>query len=152
MENNSTIQPLLPLGRVLSLTGKSFLHLLNNKLSYLDIERDYYALMLIELGDGYLTQKELASHLGTDKVSVVRIVDYLTSKGYVERVESSVDRRKYCLTLTGKAKEMLPGIKKSMQEITATAFEGLTEWQQGEFISTLGQIKKNLSKEKNIGL
>lgn len=152
MENNSTIQPLQPLGRVLSLTGKSFLHLLNEKLNYLDIERNYYALMLIELGDGSLTQKELASHLGTDKVSVVRIVDYLTSKGYVDRVESLVDRRKYCLTLTGKAKEMLPGIKKSMQEVTLTAYEGLTEKQQAEFISILGHIKNNLSKANNIGL
>ena len=152
MENNSTIQPLQPLGRVLSLTGKSFLHLLNNQLNYLDIERNYYALMLIELGDGCLTQKELASHLGTDKVSVVRVVDYLSEKGYVERVESSVDRRKYCLTLTDKAKAALPGIKKTMQEVTLTACEGLTEKQQAEFISILGQIKNNLSKANNIGL
>jgi len=152
MENNSTIQPLQPLGRILSLTGKSFLHLLNNKLGYLDIERNYYALMLIELGDGLMTQKELASQLESDKVSIVRIVDFLTSKGYVNRVESSVDRRKYCLTLTDKAKEMLPGIKKSMQEVTATAFEGITQKQQAEFISILGRIKNNLSKANNIGL
>lgn len=149
MENNSTIQPL---GRILSLTGKSFLCLINEKLSYLDIERNYYALMLIELGDGYLTQKKLASQLQTDKVSVVRVVDYLSEKGYVERVESSIDRRKYCLTLTDKAKAVLPGIKKSMQEVTLTAYEGLTEKQQAEFISTLGQIKNNLSKANNIGL
>ena len=152
MESNSTIQLLHPLGRVLSVTGKSFLHLLNEKLSYLDIERNYYALMLIELGDGLMTQKELASQLESDKVSVVRIVDYLTSKGYVERVESLVDRRKYCLTLTGKAREMLPGIKKSMQEVTTTAYEGITEKQQAEFNSMLSHIKNNLSKANNIGL
>lgn len=128
------------------------MNLLNEKLNYLDIERDYFALMLIEQGEGNLTQKDLASQLETDKVSVVRIVDYLSAKGYVDRVESSVDRRKYCLTLTAKAKETLPGIKKSMQEITATAFEGLTGSQQREFMSTLGQIKQNLSKAKNISL
>jgi DNA-binding MarR family transcriptional regulator len=152
MENNSTIHQIEPLGRLLALTGKSFLQVLNEKLSYLDFQRNYLALMLIELGEGNLTQKELARLLETDKVSVVRVVDYLGSKGYVERVESSVDRRKYCLTLTEKAKEVLPGIKKSMQETTAAAFEGLTGLQQSEFISTLGQIKKNLSKAKNIGL
>ena len=152
MENNPTIHPLQPLGRFLSLTGKGFLQLLNEKLSDLDIERDYFALMLIELGEGNLTQKQLASQLETDKVTVVRIVDYLSGKGYVERVESSVDRRKYCLTLTDKAKEILPGIKHSMQEITATAFEGLSGSQQRDFISTLGHIKMNLSKAKNISL
>ena len=152
MDNNSTIYQLQPLGRFLSLTGKRFLHRLNERLSELDIERDYFALMLIEQGEGNLTQKELAHQLETDKVSVVRVVDYLSAKGYVQRVGSSVDRRKYCLTLTDKAKEVLPGIKKSMQEITATAFEGLTGAQQGEFISTLYKIKKNLSKAKNFGL
>ena len=152
MKNDSTILPLQPLGRVIAHTGKSFLHLLNYKLGHLDIERNYYALMLIELGDGVMTQKELACQLESDKVSIVRIVDYLTSKGYVERVENLVDRRKYCLTLTGKAKKTLPGIKKSMQEVTAKAYEGITEKQQAEFISMLGQIKNNLSKANNIGL
>ena len=108
--------------------------------------------MLIELCDGVMTQKELAGQLESDKVSIVRIVDYLTSKGYVKRVESSIDRRKYCLTLTAKAKEMLHGIKKSMQEVTATAFDGITEKQQAEFISMLGHIKNNLSKANNISL
>lgn len=152
MENNSAIKQVQPLGRVLALTGKSFLHVLNEKLSYLDIERNFFALMLIELGEGSLTQKELASQLETDKVTVVRVVDYLSSKGYVKRVGSSVDRRKYCLTLTDKAKEILPGIKKSMLQTTAQAFGGITGAQQNEFLTTLDQIKKNLSKDKNNGL
>ena len=141
-----------PLGKVFTLTGKSFLHLLNEKLSYLDIDRDYYALILIEMGAGNLTQNELANKLETDKVSVVRIVDYLTDKGYVERVENDADKRKYRLTLTAKAKEALPGIKQSMQECTDRAFGGLTQNQQVEFMSLLGQIKNNLSKAKNTGI
>ncbi|HLN72877.1 MAG TPA: MarR family transcriptional regulator [Prolixibacteraceae bacterium] len=148
MEKGHNILQLPPLGKVFTLTGKSFLQLLNEKLSYLDIERDYYALILIELGEGKLTQNELACKLETDKVSVVRIVDYLTLNGYVTREESAEDKRKYCLTLTDKAKEVLPGIRRSMQESTAIAFNGLTETQQQEFMSLLGQIKNNLSKAK----
>ena len=147
MENNKDINQIQPLGRILSRTGRSFLHLLNEKLNYLDIERNYYALLLIELGEGSLTQKELARQLETDKVSVVRVVDYLAGKGYITRVKSPIDRRKYSITLTDKAKEKLPGIKKSMQEVTKTAFEGLTELQQEEFISLLGVIKINLSSK-----
>ena len=145
------IQQLQPIGRILSHTGRSFLQLLNAKLNYLDIERSYYALILIDLGQGDLTQKELACQLETDKVSVVRIVDYLAGKGYVKRLKSSVDGRKYCLTLTDKAKEILPGIKKSMKEVTAVAYNGLTESQQSEFLSILGIIKDNLSKANNTG-
>ena len=138
-----------PLGKVFTLTGKSFLSLLNEKLNHLDIDRDYYALILIEMGNGQITQNELASKLETDKVSVVRIVDYLADKGYVERVESAVDKRKYCLTLTDKAKTILPGIRQSMHESTETAFGGLTGTQRQEFMALLGQIKSNLSKAKN---
>lgn len=137
-----------PLGKIFTLTGKSFLSLLNEKLNHLDIDRDYYALILIEMGNGQLTQNELASKLETDKVSVVRIVDYLAEKGYVERVESTVDKRKYCLTLTDKAIKVLPGIKKSMHESTETAFDGLTGTQREEFMALLKQIKSNLSKAK----
>jgi DNA-binding MarR family transcriptional regulator len=142
------MQQMPPLGRVLSLTGKSLLHLLNRKLSSLDIDRDYYAVILIDLGDGNLTQKELANQLETDKVSVVRIVDYLTLKGYVMRTRSSVDKRKYSLTLTDKAKEKIPEIKRAILEVTAAAFTGLTELQQTELISTLGIIKNNIKQSK----
>lgn len=152
MEKNQNILQLPPLGKVFTLTGKCFLHLLNEKLSYLDIERDYYALILIEMGEGKLTQNELACKLETDKVSVVRIVDYLAEKGYVTRLESAEDKRKYCLTLTDKAKAALPGIRQSMQESTETAFMGLTEAQQKEFMSLLGQIRNNLRKAKNNSL
>ena len=151
MVETQNIQQLQPIGRILSHTGRSFLQLLNEKLNYLDIERSYYALILIDLGQGDLTQKELACQLETDKVSVVRIVDYLGGKGYVKRVKSAVDGRKYCLTLTDRAKEILPGIKKSMKEVTAVAYNGLTELQQTEFLSILGIIKDNLSKANNTG-
>lgn len=149
MEEKQNIQLIQPIGRILSNTGKSFLHLLNEKLGYLDIERAYYALILIELSEFELTQQELANQLETDKVSIVRIVDYLAGKGYVKRIRSSVDRRKYSLTLTDKATELLPGIKRSMQEVTSIAYNGLTELQQKEFLSVLGVIKNNLSKANN---
>ena len=149
MEIDSISSQMQPVGRNLSRTGTLFLQYLNEKLDHLDIERFFYALILIELGHTNLTQQELACQLEIDKVSVVRIVDYLTGKGYVKRVRSSVDRRKYCLSLTGKAKEKLPDIKKAIQEANDTAFHGLNESQKNEFISTIGIIKKNLSKSKN---
>jgi DNA-binding MarR family transcriptional regulator len=152
MGKSQNILHLPPLGKVFSLTGKCFLQLLNEKLSYLDIERDYYALILIEMGEGKLTQNELAYKLETDKVSVVRIVDYLTANGYVTREESVEDKRKYLLTLTDKAIQALPGIRQSMQESTQAAFRGLTEDQQKEFMSMLRQIRNNLCKAKNNSL
>jgi len=152
MENTPDITMLQPLGRMLSRLGKSYLHLLNARLNYLDIQRNYYALILIELGESRITQNELARQLETNKVSIVRIIDYLAARGYVDRVKSSTDRRKYCLTLTDKAKNALPGIKKSLNDATATAFEGISEARKSEFYLTLDAIKYNLEKANITGI
>ena len=141
-----------PLGRILSRIGKLYLHLLNARLNYLDIDRNYYALLLIELGEGKITQNELACQLETDKVSIVRIIDYLAAKGFVNRVRSATDKRKYCLILTNKAKKALPGIKESLDEVTSMAFEGLDEAQESAFYLTLDTIKNNLRKANILGI
>ena len=140
-----------PIGRILSHLGKSYLQLLNARLHYLDIERSYYALLLIELGENKITQKELAQQLETDKVSIVRIIDYLASKGYVNRQKSLTDGRKYCLLLTDKAQKALPGIKQSMHDIAALAFEGITETQKADFYNILNAIKINLTRANASG-
>ena len=125
---------------------------MNTQLNYLDIERNYFALLLIELGDSKITQQELAHELETDKVSIVRIIDYLAEKGYVNRVKSSTDGRKYCLTLTDKAKKALPGIKKSLNDVTSLALEDLSDTQKTAFYLTLDTIKNNLKKANITGI
>jgi MarR family transcriptional regulator, transcriptional regulator for hemolysin len=144
--NENLIQPL---GRMLSHAGRTYLHLLNSRLDYLDIERYYYALLLIGEGENKLTQNKLAAQLETDKVSVVRIIDYLSDKGYVEREKSSSDRRKYCLTLTAKGSKAIPGIKKSIEELNNKALEGLSASEKTTFYNSLLTIKTNLLKANN---
>ena len=51
--------------------------------------------------------------LNSDKVSVVRMIDYLSNKGYVKRVKDLSDKRKYGLILTLKAENEMPQNKKS---------------------------------------
>lgn len=152
MGNLQDINSKQPFGRILSRLGKNYLQLLNARLNYLDLERNYYALLLIEQGESKITQNELARQLETDKVSIVRIIDYLSAKGYVDRVKSPDDKRKYCLTLTEKAIEALPGIKKSVKEVTGTVFKGFSENQEKDFYLALEIIKNNLKKANSTGL
>ena len=135
-----------PLGRILSHTGRSFLALINEKLSHLDIDRNFYALLLIEQGQGQITQQDLAGLLHSDKVTMVRIVNYLSEAGYVTRGKHNTDKRKYSLILTEKAKKDLPKIKKALSEITNVAFKGLSALQIDEFTHSLSIIYKNLNK------
>lgn len=135
-----------PLGRMLSQVGKGYLHLLRTKLQHLDIDRNYYALVLIETRDGIITQQELALLLDSDKVSVVRVVDYLSEKGYVKRMQKADDLRKHCLLLTEKAKQALPEIKKSITETNEVVLNGLSASQVNTFTDTLIMIKQTITE------
>jgi DNA-binding MarR family transcriptional regulator len=149
MKQKIKIETEQPIGRIMSHAGKAFLRLLISRLHKVDIERNFYALLLIESGNNKITQQELAELLRTDKVSVVRIVDYLSDKGYVIRAKSPVDRRKYSLVLTAKAKKKIPVIKHALQEVTEIAFRNLKKNQIEEFYNTLHIINTNLNRSGN---
>jgi MarR family transcriptional regulator for hemolysin len=134
-----------PLGRMFSFLGKSYLHLLRNKLQHLEIDRNYFALILIENNEGEINQQQLALMLDTDNVSIVRVVDYLSEKGFVKRVRTNGDRRKHNLLLTEKAKAALPEIKHCINELNQLVFSGLSENQQSELLASLANIKNSLT-------
>jgi len=146
MANTGKVSIEQPIGRRLSAIAKDFLCLLHVKLKHIDLDRNYYALLLIEKANSNMTQQELAALLDSDKVSIVRIIDYLTEKGYVTRVTHELDRRKYCLTLTPKAKDEIHNIQTMLAEAQEQAFKGLTDVQISEFYNTLSVIQLNLKR------
>lgn len=135
-----------PLGRMLSMVGKGYLNLLRLKLQHLDIDRNYYALILIDKYDGIITQQELALLLDSDKVSIVRIVDYLSENGYVQRKLKTEDRRKRSLNLTAKGKLAIPEIKESFAEINGIVLNGLEKQQIVELTQTINKLKLNITQ------
>ncbi|MBK9356890.1 MAG: MarR family transcriptional regulator [Bacteroidales bacterium] len=135
-----------PLGRTLSILGKSYLHLLRVRLKHLDIDRNYYALLLIGSMDGVITQQELALMLETDKVSIVRVVDYLTLKGYVKRIRKPDDMRKRSLKLTEKAILAIPEIRKSISELNDLVLNGVDITRIHELSETIRIIKSNMTE------
>jgi MarR family transcriptional regulator, transcriptional regulator for hemolysin len=137
-----------PLGKMLSGIGRTFLNELNIKLKDLDIDRNFYSLILIEEGAGKITQQDLADLLDSDKVTVVRIVDYLSDKGYIKRVRDSSDKRKFRLTLTTKAEKELPLIREAISEVTLAALKGFSDEKVEEFYETINNIKHNLKQEE----
>lgn len=132
-----------PFGRKMDKIAKMFQARLQNDLKHLDIDRSFYPLLLIEAGNG-ITQQELAHQLLCDKVQVVRIIDYLSSNGYVERIHNQSDKRKYELAITEKARLVLPDIKKALENTTSNAFICLTDSQTDEFYNLLTIIENNL--------
>lgn len=132
-----------PVGRIMAKIGKLYQAILRAELTHLDINRSFYPLLLIESRNG-MTQQELARELSCDKVQVVRIIDYLSKHGYVQRIQNQTDKRKYELTITEKARLLIPEIRKVIDNTSATAFKGLSEKQIDELYDVLNILEINL--------
>lgn len=135
----------LPLGKYLSGIGRSIFSQLNSRLNHLDIKRYFFALSLVGEGNGVITPQDLAVLLNSDKVTVVRITDYLKEQGYIKKIKDPVDKRKYRLSLTGKAVSELPLIRKTITEVNQSALEGLSKDKIEAFYETLNIINNNVN-------
>jgi len=132
-----------PVERIMGKISKMSKDIVQGKLSHLDIDRSFYPLLLIDAGHG-ITQQELAHELSCDKVQVVRIIDYLSSNGYVDRIPNKTDKRKYELSVTDKARKVIPDIKKAFDELSAITMKGLSTSQKNELYAMLTLIVSNL--------
>jgi len=132
-----------PVELIMGKISKMSQDILRRNLTHLDIDRSFYPLLLIDAGHG-ITQQELARDLSCDKVQVVRIIDYLSANGYVERMPNKTDKRKYELSITEKAQKVIPDIKKAFDELSAITLKGLTKSQKNELYALLTLIASNL--------
>lgn len=109
------------------------------------LDRGFYALMLIAEHDGYLSQQELAERLHVDKATMVRTLDLLSEKGYVERSTCPSDRRKHRLKLLPAGKPVVTAIRASCKALNSLAFAGVAAEEQARFLETLSTVLNNLA-------
>jgi DNA-binding MarR family transcriptional regulator len=95
--------------------------------------------------NGQLTQQKLSDILKTDKVTTVRIIDYLSKNGLVKRQINKNDRREHLLITTAKAARLVPRIKKALEEIEEAAFKKMSKNKIEDFNTCLQLINTNLS-------
>ena len=89
-------------------------------------------------GDG-VTQKELAERVGLDGSSLVRLLDILESKGWVERRADTADRRSKRIFLTAEGNQAVDQIRATMLEAERSLLQDLDE---AEVEAMLGSVNK----------
>ncbi|HRG58719.1 MAG TPA: MarR family winged helix-turn-helix transcriptional regulator [Bacteroidia bacterium] len=142
---NNNICDRLPLGRSLAILAKTYYGALTKRLEHLEIERYYSILILIEGNGNECTQQFICDELKMDKVSMVRIIDYLIEKKYVKKVVNPHDRREHFVQLTSKAIKNLPAIHEAIDEVNAAALKGIGKEKQRELYQSLNTIQRNLA-------
>ncbi len=136
----------LPFGRSLAIVAKTYFGALTKRLEHLEIERYYSILIIIEKSETACTQHHLCTVLRIDKVSMVRIIDYLVEKDYISKILNPKDRREYLLELTPKALAILPEIHQSIDEVNRSALKGISAAHQDAFYTYISTIQKNLEE------
>ncbi len=143
-------QNCFPFTKHLASIVKKYFGIVSEKLYDLDIDRAFYALIVIAESGNNITQQMLAKKLETDKVSMVRTIDYLSRKGYVKRRKNPADRREHLLEVTSKGNTILPQIRQAFLETNQEAFQGLNDAEIDSFFNCLYTIKNNLIDIKTI--
>jgi MarR family transcriptional regulator for hemolysin len=140
-----------PLGRVFGFLTKQYVGCLAKRMENTPLERHYYPLYLIGKNSGNISQQQLADQLSTDKVSMVRILDYLTDGGFIERRVNPGDRRQHLLHITESGKPWVEEIELGLAETDELFLGFLRKEQRVVFIEQLHQlieVTKELPAEK----
>ena len=100
--------------------------------------------ILIKVGEeGDTTQTAIAGSVGMDKSAVLRIVDVLEEKKFIERVSDNEDRRKKTLEVTKKGKAKIEALGVLFSSIVEEISIGVKEADMKSFMKTLGKLKEN---------
>ncbi|MES2808640.1 MAG: MarR family transcriptional regulator [Bacteroidota bacterium] len=138
-----------PVSRKLIVLGKAYLAVLSSHMEHLDMDKYYYALTVICHHDGELTQNALAEKLGKDKSVIVKIIDTLADKGFVNRQKNPADRRQHLLVVTDKAKKAVPLIIAEFERMNRSAAKDISAQEMEVFERVLGKMKVNLNEFSN---
>jgi DNA-binding MarR family transcriptional regulator len=139
--------PGLSLGYWFSIAAQRYYTLMLDRMRHHDLDRWFYALLVIAEHDGKLSQQELAQAMQTDKVSMLRAIDLLSAKGYVERVNCPDDRRKHHIRLLPKALPVVKDIRRIYTQLNEQAFEGMGATQRKAFLHGMNGMLERLSSE-----
>ena len=104
------------------------------------IERYFAPLLYLCENSGKITQKDLAEALKRDKVSTMRMVDYLSEKGLLVRTPDCNDRRCQILEVTSKSLKLQPKIKKGIQQTNDLLLRDFTEEEKVTFKKSMDKL------------
>lgn len=142
MKNGSATD--LPIGTRALIVSKLYYGALSKSLGNLEVER-YYAILFFLYHNQNCCQQVVCDNLKIDKTAMVKVLDYLSKVGYIERKTNPNDRRKHFICLSKKGEKQTEKIVKSFGTIDEKAFEEVSEPDKKTFMRVMNTVSKNLN-------
>lgn len=134
----------MPMGWLFGILTKQYVGYLAKRLADTPVEKYFYPFFVIGKNDGKISQQQLADQLLMDKVSMVRIVDYLANLELIERVTNPEDRRQHLLAITPKGKPWIEEVQRAIQETDEVFLSLVTNGESTTFHNELIELSKHV--------
>ncbi|WP_051574881.1 MarR family winged helix-turn-helix transcriptional regulator [Mycobacterium sp. URHB0044] len=98
---------------LLSQLGAHLASEFHRRMSGVGVEPRHYAVLMALATEDGQSQRQLSARLGIHRNAMVAVVDALEADGLVKRRAHPDDRRAFAITLTAKARNLLPDLDKA---------------------------------------
>ena len=99
-----------------------------------------FAILELISGNQFLSQKEIAAHVGTAPSVVVRPIRNLEEQGLVQRTRSKQDRRNHLITLTETGELFMQDCRHGIRNVEDQLLVNLTSAERANLIVLLTKI------------
>jgi DNA-binding MarR family transcriptional regulator len=137
------------LGEAVSDVRDAMRHFVQRRLREENIDLTFEMLQVIStlMEQGEINQQEIANLLNKDKTSITYLLDNLTKRGLVTRMEDPNDRRNKIIHRTEAGRQLTDQLTPIIQELHATVSKGLSADYLKNLTASLLVIKSNLSND-----
>jgi DNA-binding MarR family transcriptional regulator len=114
------------------------------RLAPLDVLPRTNALLVALAGNDGQSQRQLSARLGLHRNVMVSLIDTLEAQGLVKRMPHPDDRRAFAVTLTDKARELLPALEEQSHAMEDEVTEALTPDERATLLDMLQRVSASL--------
>lgn len=135
----------LPVGTQAFILSKMYYGALTKSLENMDIER-YFSVLYFLHNNKNCCQQVVCDNLKIDKTAMVKVMDYLSKAGFVERKTNPKDRREHFITLSKKGEKQTKEIVKSFNKLDESSFNGISPAERKAFEKVMLKVCDNLKE------
>jgi DNA-binding MarR family transcriptional regulator len=110
------------------------------RLAPLGVHPRVNAILFALAGNDGQSQRQLSARLGVHRNVMVGLIDTLEQQGLVQRRPHPEDRRAFAVTLTEKARDLLPALQEQSDAIEDEVTAGLSPRERAELLRTLQRV------------
>jgi DNA-binding MarR family transcriptional regulator len=114
------------------------------RLAPLGVDPRMNAVLVALTGTDGQSQRQLSARLGLHRNVMVSLIDTLEEQGLVQRKPCPHDRRAFAVTLTGKARELLPALDEQSHAMEDEVTSALTPDERAALLDMLQRVSASL--------